>query len=140
MTPILFIHGIVGDSKQYQPAINYLREKGIDNFYQFTYDNRFGLTPIRLIATELAEFIAKNVKEDDINIVAFSQGGIIALSYLKFYKNKNVKKLFTVCTPHKGSALAKIFDLKGLIDLRPKSELLRELDAFLRENKINLYS
>ena len=140
MNPILFIHGIGGTEEQYQPIIKYLREKGINNFYEFTYKNRFGLTPIKIVAEELAEFIKNNVREKSIDIVAISQGGIITLTYLKYYKNVNVDKLFTICSPHKGSRLAKIFNLQGLIDLRLNSELLKELEIFVKENKINIYS
>ena len=147
MNPILFIHGIGGNEEQYQPIIKYLRARGINKFYEFSYKNRFGLSPIKTAAKELVEFIDKNVKptfgeagKKSINIVAISQGGIIALAYLKYYKNINVEKVFTICSPHKGSRLAKIFNLRGLIDLRPNSELLKELEIFVKENKINLYS
>jgi len=145
MNPILFVHGIGGNDEQYQPIIKYLKEKGIKDFYEFEYINKFGLAPIKEVAKELAEFIDKNVKEKNINIIAISQGGIIALAYLKFYlpatgKNINVDKLFTICTPHKGSKLAKIADLPGFIDLRPNSALLKELEIFGKENKLNLYS
>jgi len=149
MNPILFIHGIGGNEEQYQPIIKFLRETGINNFYEFSYKNRFGLSPIKTAAEELAEFIEKNVKptfgeagKKSINIIAISQGGIIALTYLKYFNNPNVKieRLFTICSPHKGSRLAKIFNLRGLIDLRPNSELLKELEIFVKENKINLYS
>jgi len=147
MNPILFIHGIGGNEEQYQPTIKYLQEKGINNFYEFSYKNKFGLAPIKEAAKELAEFIDKKVKptfgeagKKSINIIAISQGGIIALAYLKYYKNIKVEKLFTICSPHKGSRMAKIFNLRGLIDLRPNSELLKELEIFVKENKINLYS
>lgn len=140
MNPILFIHGIGGSKKQYQPIIRYLRKKGINNFYEFSYESRIGLHPIKVIARELSEFIKENVKEKSVDIVAFSQGGIIALAYLRFYKNRNVKKLFTLCTPHKGSKWAIIFNLPGLIDLRPDSKLLKELEDFALNEKINIYS
>ncbi len=142
MNPILFIHGIGGTEEQYQPTIKYLKEKGINNFYEFGYKNKFGLTPIKTPAEELAEFIKSNVKEKSINIVAISQGGIVALAYLKYFNIPEVKveKLFTICTPHKGSRLAKIANLPGFVDLRPDSELLKELEIFGKTKKINLYS
>ena len=140
MNPILFIHGFGGDEKQYLPIIKYLREKGINNFYEFNYDNKYGLAPLKGVAKDLAEFINKNVKEPDINIIAISQGGIIALAYLKYFKNINIKKLFTICSPHKGSLLAHIMNLPGLIDLRPKSKLLKDLEDFVQKNKTDIYS
>lgn len=140
MKPILFIHGFGGDRKQYASLIQYFKKKGINNFYEFNYDNKFGLAPVKVIAKEMADFISENIREEDINIVAISQGGIIALAYLKYYKNKNVDKLFTLCSPHRGSKLAKIMNLPGLIDLQPNSNLLNELETFMQENKINVYS
>lgn len=139
-TPILFIHGLGGSKKQYQPIIKYLKNKGIARFYEFIYESRIGLHPIKTLAKDLAEYIDKNIKENDINIIAFSQGGIIALTYLKYNKNRNVKKLFTLCSPHKGSLLAYIFNLPGLCDLRPKSNLLSELEVFAKELEMDIYS
>jgi triacylglycerol lipase len=138
--PILFVHGIGGDEKQYQPLIKFLKENGFTKFYEFKYESRIGLHPIKIIAKELAEFVEKNVKEENINIIAMSQGGIIALAYLKYFKNKNVKKLFTICTPHKGSLLANKFDLPGIKDLRPNSELLKDLEIFVKEGRVDIYS
>ncbi|MCX6720101.1 MAG: hypothetical protein NTV36_03295 [Candidatus Staskawiczbacteria bacterium] len=140
MEPILFVHGLGGGEQHYQPIIKYLKEKGINNFYEFNYDNRIGLSPIKIIAKELAEFIDKNVKEEGITIIGLSQGGIIALAYMKYYPNKIVNKLFTICTPHKGSKLAKILNLPGIVDLRPSSKLLEELEVFVEESKTNIYS
>ena len=140
MNPILFVHGFGGSKKQYQPIIKYLKEKGISNFYEFEYENKYGLAPIITVAEELAEFINKNIKEENLNIIGFSQGGVIALAYLKYYKNKNVEKLFTLCTPHKGSKLANIMKLPGLIDLQPNSKLLKELENFAGESSVKIYS
>lgn len=141
MDPILFIHGFGSNDKQYQPIIRYLEQKGVKNFYEFVYDSSVGLHPIKTIAKELSEFIAENVKEENINIIGISQGGIIALAYLKYYKIKNVKKLFTLCSPHKGSRLAKLLNLPGIIDLRPNSKLLIELELFgFEEKNIEIYS
>lgn len=140
MDPILFIHGFGSNERQYQPIIRYLENKGIKNFYEFVYDSSVGLHPIKTIAKELSEFIAENVKEESINIIGISQGGIIALAYLKYYKNRSVKKIFTLCSPHKGSRLAKILNLPGIIDLRPGSKLLKELELFAKEEKLDIYS
>ena len=52
MKPILFIHGLGGDKKQYSSIIKYLREKGIDGFYEFEYESKFGLSPIKSIAED----------------------------------------------------------------------------------------
>ena len=140
MNPIIFIHGFGGYGEQYQPIIKFLEKKGFEKFYEFEYENKFGFDSIKVIAKEFADFIENNVKEEKIDIIAFSQGGIIALEYLKDFNNREVDKLFTLCTPHKGSELAKAANLPGIVELRPKSELLKELEKFVEESKINIYS
>jgi triacylglycerol lipase len=141
MESILFIHGFGGDNKQYQSIIKFLKSKGINNFYEFCYSSTIGLHPLKEMAKELADYINKEVKEESISMVAISQGGIIALAYLKYFKNKIIKKLFTICTPYNGSLMANFFNLPGIVDLRPKSRLLVELKDFVRENRdIEIYS
>jgi len=146
MEPILFVHGIGGDERQYKPLIKFLEKKGFNKFYEFRYTSRIGIHPIKVIAKELAEYINKNIKEENINIIAMSQGGIIALAYLKYYlpipngKNLRINKLFTICSPHKGSKLAKILNLPGIKDLRPKSVLLNDLEEFVKQGHVDLYS
>jgi len=146
MSPILFVHGIWGDKKQYQSIIKFLKDKGFTKFYEFKYESRIGIHPIKAIAKELAEYVEKNVKEDNINIIAISQGGIIALAYLKYFfpisngKNIHINKLFTICSPHKGSLLAIILNWPGIKDLRPGSELLKDLEIFVKEGRVNIYS
>ena len=140
MDPILFVHGFGASKIQYRPIIKYLKKKGINDFYEFEYGKKYGQVEIKKIAKELSEYIKENIKEPDVNIIAISQGGIIALAYLKFYKNINVKKLFTLCTPHKGSLLAYLASFPGFIDLRPNSNLLKELEAFAENGQTDVYS
>jgi triacylglycerol lipase len=142
MNPILFIHGFAGSDEHYKPIKKFLKEKGIDNFYEFRYNNKFGLNSLKFAAQELSEYADKYIKEDHIHIIALSQGGIVALTYLKYFGNGkiNVDKLFTLCTPHRGSLLAHLFNWAGFVDLRPKSKLLLELEKFIKEEKMEIYS
>lgn len=140
MESILFIHGFGSGKGQYRSIKNYLSKKGVNSFYEFCYKKKFGQVSIKEIAKELSEFISNNVKNKKINIVAFSQGGIIALAYLKYYKNTDVRKLFTICSPHKGSVWAYLLGLPGFLDLRPNSDILKELELFAEKNETDIYS
>jgi len=146
MNPILFIHGFGGYKEQYQPIIKFLSKKGFEKFYEFEYENKFGSDSLKVIAEKVAEFVDKNIVEEKIDIIAFSQGGIIALEYLKDFlpkqagKNREVEKLFTLCTPHKGSKLANAANLPGIVELRPNSLFLKNLEDYFEKNKINIYS
>jgi triacylglycerol lipase len=140
MDPILFVHGVGADKKQYQSIIKFLKNKGFEKFYEFEYDSTIGIHPIKTIAKELSDYVEENVKEKNINIIGFSQGGIIALAYLKFFKNREVDKIFTLCSPHSGSKWANWFNLPGIIDLRPDSKLLKDLERFAFDEDLNIFS
>lgn len=134
--PIIFIHGLGGGSYEYKPVINFIEKNLKVKIYEFTYARRFGQVSLNDIARELSEYINNNVKEGQINIIAFSQGGIVARSYITNYSDKKIDKCITVCTPHNGSFFAYFLFLKGIKELRPKSLLLRNLDI----HKASYYS
>ncbi len=127
--PIIFIHGFGGSAREYRPILRYLAERGSLTSYEFSYKERFGQVSLRDIAWQLHLYIQKHVMEERFDIVALSQGGIIARCYIGSYANKRVRTCVTVCTPHAGSFLANIGVLPGIIELKPASKFLAELDT-----------
>jgi pimeloyl-ACP methyl ester carboxylesterase len=127
--PILFIHGFGGSRKEFQPIISYLKRHGDVPCYEFCYNKKFGEVSLRVIAAELHNFIVAQVTEPVIDIVAVSQGGIIARYYLSHFDDVIVRKCITLCTPHQVTYLAYLGRRIGVRELRPGSDLLRELDT-----------
>ena len=128
-TPVIFIHGLASNRREFIPIMHFLEKNGIKNYYEFTYVDRLGEIPLAEIAKKLAVFLSK-VREKKVNIVAISQGGVIARYYLQNLRNKVVEKCITLCSPHHGSLMACLLHRPGIKDLRPWSKFLREL----REN------
>jgi len=126
--PILFIHGFGGSEYEYKPIIKFLKNHGNPNCYRFIYKEKFGQSSIKLIAEHLHEYIVKNVSEAEIDVIALSQGGIIARYYIAHYSDKKINKCITICTPHSGSLVAYLGFLPGMKELRPNSSLLKDLD------------
>jgi len=124
--PILFIHGFGGSKKEFEPIKKYLQEYGFNNFYDFCYDKKIGQVSLSEIGDDLIEFVRINVKENKVDIIGVSQGGLLARYFIVGSKIK-VSKCITLCTPHKGSKSANIWNLPGLVDLRPNSKFLIEL-------------
>jgi pimeloyl-ACP methyl ester carboxylesterase len=137
---ILFVHGLNGNKNQYQSIIKYLRKKGFNKFYEFCYSNNKGQVSIKEIAKELSIFISNNITEDKFDVISISQGGIIFLTYLKYFKNKEVGKIFTLCSPHDGSLFAYFGKRPGFIDLKPKSNLLIDIERFVKDSNLDIYS
>ncbi|MDP2630328.1 MAG: hypothetical protein Q8P56_02875 [Candidatus Uhrbacteria bacterium] len=127
--PVLFIHGFGGGAFEYEPIIRFLSERGTFKSYQFSYQENLGQVSLRILARQLHEFICSNVSENEIDIIALSQGGIIARLYIAQYDDIRVRKCITLCTPHHGSLLAYFGILPGIKELQPSSILLKELDC-----------
>ena len=65
--------------------------------------------PIDSVVTELKEVVrvAKKMTKEGIVLIGHSRGGLIGRKYL-LRKDKSIKALITISTPHKGSSVAKI--------------------------------
>lgn len=124
---VLFIHGFGGDRRQYQPIIRFLRRNNFGRFYEFTYRQNVGQVPIADIAKQLHDFVRSTIHEPSIDCIAISQGGIIARYYIQHYNGSLIRRCVTICTPHQGSWLAYLLPWRGLVDLRPSSDMLRQL-------------
>lgn len=127
--PVLFIHGFGGGRYEFQPIIHFLKKHGEYTCYEFAYDKKFGQVSLKKIAEQLHEYIIEHVTEPELDIVAISQGGIIARYYIAHYQDKKIRKCITLCTPHAGSLLAYVGIFSGIKELRPDSLLLKELDT-----------
>ncbi|MCL1057249.1 lipase [Shewanella gelidimarina] len=80
---------------------------------------------------------------EEIVVIGFSMGGIVARYYLQLLGGATrVRQFFSLSVPHAGSIWAYLpYPSKGVKQLRPKSELLNELRAteHILEN-VELYS
>ncbi len=66
--------------------------------------------------------------EAKIRIVAFSMGGLVSRHYLQVLGGATrCEKLFTISSPHHGTATARLYPSKGARDMRPGSAFLRRL-------------
>lgn len=126
--PILFIHGFGGGKYEYKPVIKFLKNHSDPVCYEFVYKDKFGQSSIKLIAEHLHKYITENIFEPEIDVIAFSQGGIIARYYISHYSDTKVNKCITLCTPHSGSLMAYLGFFSGIKELQPNSPLLKNLD------------
>jgi len=127
--PILFIHGFGGGKYEYKPVIKFLNNNGDHKCYEFVYKEKFGQSSLKIIAEHLHKYVAEHIAEPKLDIVAISQGGIIARYYISNYSDKKIDKCVTLCTPHSGSLVAYFGFLPGIKELRPGSQLLKNLDT-----------
>lgn len=100
MKKVIFIYGLAGSNKDSETA-----KKVLDNYDLICFEYNSDLKQsIEEIAEDLDDFIiSKSKKEEKVNLIGVSAGGIIAVYYTKFVSQKKVDKLATICSPFKGS-------------------------------------
>ncbi len=129
MRNVIFIPGFLSMNKK-NILMRYMLKKNF-RIINFPYDNS-GKIKIEILAKRLERFIDKILLEKDekIDLVAFSMGGLVALYYCKFINNKKIGRLITIFTPFKGTSWAeRIFlDRKGVKEMQPGSNFLKMLN------------
>jgi len=160
---ILLIHGLESSSKAWDGMASALRRQRIQ-VLTFDYPNDGSIAKSGDSLSEELSALGRRHKDFRVAIVAHSMGGLVA-RYALETPGKNpgcVTDLFTLGTPHAGSALAggqkwlelafegppsKQTDWKTLrdgtgeasVDLKPGSAFLNELNARSRSDKVRYH-
>ena len=147
--PAILIHGIGfkgGLTWDGIPLLRYLnlQNRGMTDFlvesggytlgkdlFLYNYDT---LDPIEHIASEFAVFLDKHLEEtgtEEVDLICFSMGGLIARTYLNGKENPPVRNLITIGTPHRGTYWVEVAE-----QVKPQSGswFFRTLEDFLAKN------
>jgi triacylglycerol lipase len=92
-----------------------------------------GSVAIRCLAEQLAAYIDESFGADEpVNLFGFSMGGMIGRVYLQQMEGwRRVGKFVTVASPHRGTQTARLFSREAILQMRPDSELIRQLNRDL---------
>jgi triacylglycerol lipase len=89
-----------------------------------------GSISFAVMAGQVYEFVAAHYGSDDkFDLVGFSMGGLVCRYYLqKLGGTSRVRRFVTISTPNNGSLWAWFGGGDGVREMRPGSEMLRELN------------
>lgn len=142
-TPVIFVYGFKGSTRDYRPLVNWLEARGIGPCHEFSYDSaaRVSLTQA---ASRLAEYVAEILKHNPTPrppvLVGQSQGGIIAAHYLESLGGKeHIHTCVTMCTPFQGTLIAYTMNRIGIREMRPASPLLASIGESARHSSVKYY-
>ena len=130
-TPILLVHGLVDNRSVFTLLRRALRRRGFGqvltlNYSPFTSD-------VRTAAAQLAALVEKTCEStghERVHVVGHSLGGVVARYYVQVMGgDARVHTLCTLGSPHAGTWAAHLLPSRLVKQLRPGSELLRELAA-----------
>ena len=128
-TPILLVHGMVDNRSIFTLLRRGLRRRGFHRVLTLNYSP---LTKdVRLAATALATRVEQLCEEtgfERIHVIGHSMGGLIARYYVQCLGgDARVHTLVTLGTPHSGTRAAKLIPHTLARQLRPDSDIVREL-------------
>jgi pimeloyl-ACP methyl ester carboxylesterase len=130
-TPILMVHGLVDNRSIFTVLRRTLRRRGFGrvitlNYSPFTSD-------VRHVAVRLQRLVEKTCEEtgyERVHVIGHSLGGVVARYYVqRMGGDSRVHTLTTLGSPHSGTHAAWLLPQRLVAQLRPGSELMRELAA-----------
>lgn len=144
-TPILLIHGLVGNRAIFTLLRRNLHRRGFGTVRTYCYG--LSTTDVRTAARSFADAVEALCAEtgyERVHVIGHSLGGLVARYYVqRLGGDERVHTLVTMGTPHGGTLAARLAPLKITRQLRPGSELMLELGEpadGLRTRVIAMYS
>jgi hypothetical protein len=130
-TPILLVHGMIDNRSIFTLLRRGLRRRGFGRVVSINYSPM--TSDVRVAAAWLAEEVESLVAEtgyERVHVIGHSLGGLIARYYVtRLGGHRRVHTLVTLGTPHEGTFNAYALPSNLCRQLRPGSELMRELGA-----------
>jgi pimeloyl-ACP methyl ester carboxylesterase len=128
-TPILLVHGFVDNRSIFAVLRRQLRRRGFGRIVALNYSVLTG--DVRAAAGRLGAVVERLSAEtgyDRVHVVGHSLGGLIARYYVQRRGgDARVHTLVTLGTPHAGTLTARMVPARVCRQLRPGSDVVREL-------------
>ena len=130
LPPVVFVHGIWDTAAVFDRMAAELGKAGWQT-YAISLKPNDGSASLPHLAEELRKFIDDRLgTERRFNIVAFSMGGLVARSYVQRLGGlPRVIHFVTISSPHHGTTTAYLENLMGVLEMRPGSAFLLDLNG-----------
>lgn len=131
--PVVLVHGIWDSSTRLEPLRSGLVARGVANATAIDLLPNDGRAVIPLLAAQVAHAVDNAiaaVESDDrrVDVVGFSMGALVTRYYLQRGGGQSrVRRFVSISGPHGGTLNALALPLAGVRQMRPNSELLRDL-------------
>jgi triacylglycerol lipase len=127
---VLLVHGIY-DSERGMRAIKHRLEANGWQVRSISLKPNNASVTFDVMARQLDDFASSNFPAGEkFDLVAFSMGGLVSRYYIqKMGGYLRVRRFVTLSTPNHGTAWAWLSGRSGVKQMRPDSEMLRELNG-----------
>jgi hypothetical protein len=141
--PILLVHGYLNAGHVWDFHKKILAKNGFGPIYTIDLGHPFqSIRSYALKVQEKARQIAKETGSSDLNIIGHSMGGLVSYYYVaKLAQAYSVPQLITIGSPLQGTRIAKIGFGQCAHDMRPDSELIKEMHVAIEScNDVKFYN
>lgn len=126
--PVILVHGIHSSGRDMVRLARHLRAEGRLVFTP-TLTPSGGAAKLEDLAQQLAAFADKEIPGRKFDLVGFSMGGLVTRYYVQRLGGlERVSHYVTMATPHRGTRLAHLRRAPGVLQMRPGSGFLRDLE------------
>lgn len=127
--PVLLIHGLTDTIEKFNVMTTYLRQLGWE-VHSINLIPNTGWIGLDKLAEQVANYIEKKFPSSQpLDLIGFSMGGIVTRYYLQRLGGINrVQRYINISAPNNGTLLAYGLPFPGIIQMRPDSEFLQDLN------------
>lgn len=127
--PVLLVHGIWDSSARLEPLRAGLAERGIARSTALDLRPNDGRAPIPLLASQVAHAVdCASSDGAPVDLVGFSMGALVSRWYIQRGGGRSrIRRFISISGPHHGTLNAFALPLAGVRQMRPNSDLLRDL-------------
>ena len=127
--PVLLIHGITDTKAVFQRMSTYLTDLGW-SLHSINLKPNNGAARLEHLAAQVADYIDTTFSpEQPIDLVGFSMGGLVTRYYLQRLGGiGRVHRYISISAPNHGTLAAYFLQHSGIIQMRPNSPFLEDLN------------
>jgi triacylglycerol lipase len=132
--PVLLIHGIFDTTKVFNKMAAYLSNLGWQ-VHSINLMPNNGSEKLSTLAAQVAAYIDNNFERRQmIDLIGFSMGGLVTRYYLQRMNGINrVQRYINISAPNHGTIIANALPLDGVVEMRPNSKFLRNLNSDVKD-------
>jgi triacylglycerol lipase len=129
---VVLVHGIYNSARSMRRIGRQLEARGWQ-VYAISLKPNDASVPFDVMARQLDAFVTASIPAGEkFDLVAFSMGGLVSRYYIqKMGGYRRVRRFVTLSTPNHGTLMAWLSGYPGVKQMRPNSEMLRDLNADL---------
>jgi triacylglycerol lipase len=130
--PVLLVHGIWKSGAAFGRMARYLRGRGFD-VHTLDLLPSDGSATLEQLAAQIAAVAEERFAAGaPFDLVGFSMGGVVSRYYLQRLGGvSRVRRFVSISSPHHGTATAYLSKKPGVLQMRPDSPFLAELNRDL---------